>query len=189
MPTKGSHLRQLGGILRDETKVDPKLVDMTLCQQANAREKINDTRFFRVQADQRPTQASGEAVLLETMHGMSSLVEEICHSSVVLRTLTIGERCTPYERVVRDLASELGQELRLKIKGGDTEMDNSVVEKNSDPLMHLVRNALADGLETPAKSQAVEGRLTSRQATFDPADFQPERRIKFYVSPQQLGYH
>lgn len=126
--------------------------------------------FFRVQADQiealintvgelpilgsadkLPVQASGEAVLLETTHQMGSLVEDFRNSSLALRTLAIGKRRTRYQRDVRDMASKLGQEFRLEIEGDDTEFDNSVVEKNSDPLMHLVRGALAHSLETPVQ--------------------------------------
>ncbi len=79
--------------------------------------------------DKLPVQASGDAVLLETTHQMSSLVEDFRNSSLALRTLAIGERCTRYQRDVRDMAAKLGQEFRMKIEGGDTEFDNSVVEK------------------------------------------------------------
>ena len=65
--------------------------------------------------------------------------------------------------MVRDTASELGKDVVLELQGGETELDKSVVERIADPLMHLVRNALDHGLETPADRVAngkpAQGRL------------------------------
>ncbi len=60
-----------------------------------------------------------------------------------------------FPRMVRDLSSSLGKELELKLEGENTELDKTVVEKISDPLVHLVRNALDHGLETPEERKAV----------------------------------
>ncbi|PTT79280.1 chemotaxis protein CheA, partial [Pelomonas sp. HMWF004] len=64
----------------------------------------------------------------------------------------------------RDTAAELGKEVQLEIVGGETELDKSVVERIADPLMHLVRNALDHGLETPSQREAADkpaqGQLT-----------------------------
>ena len=76
----------------------------------------------------------------------------------------IGETFARFRRVVRDTAAELGKEVALEIEGGDTELDKSVVERIADPLMHLVRNALDHGLETPERRAAAgkptQGKLT-----------------------------
>ncbi len=182
----------------DEAKVAPKLADVALCQQANAREKTDDTSFFRVQADnlealsttvgdllilgsatKMPAPANGDAVLLETMPQMSSLIEEIRNSSLALRMAAIGESFTRYHQVARDIASKLKKALRLAIEGGDTESNKSVVEKISNPLMHLVRNALAHGLEAPAQRQSAGSPSTliifrknnESNFTFHPSDW------------------
>jgi two-component system chemotaxis sensor kinase CheA len=80
-----------------------------------------------------------------------------------LRMVPIGETFSRFRRVVRDTAAELGKDVVLEIEGGDTELDKSVVERIADPLMHLVRNALDHGLETPAQRMAAgkpaQGRL------------------------------
>jgi two-component system chemotaxis sensor kinase CheA len=66
--------------------------------------------------------------------------------------------------VVRDTASSLGKEVNFEIVGGDAELDKSMVEKIADPLMHLVRNSLDHGLETPqerlASGKSAAGKLT-----------------------------
>jgi two-component system chemotaxis sensor kinase CheA len=58
-------------------------------------------------------------------------------------------------RIVRDLAVACGKEVELEIEGQDTELDRSLIEALRDPLMHLVRNAIDHGLETP------EARITA----------------------------
>jgi two-component system chemotaxis sensor kinase CheA len=76
----------------------------------------------------------------------------------------IGETFSRFRRVVRDTAAELKKDVALELEGGDTELDKSVVERIADPLMHLVRNALDHGLETPeervAAGKPAQGRLT-----------------------------
>jgi len=59
----------------------------------------------------------------------------------------IGDTFTRFNRVVRDVAKDLGKEIELVISGAETELDKTVVEKIGDPLMHLVRNSLDHGIE------------------------------------------
>ncbi len=54
-----------------------------------------------------------------------------------------------FPRMVRDLAQRLGKPVELKITGGETELDKTVLEKIGDPLMHLVRNSIDHGIESP----------------------------------------
>lgn len=54
-----------------------------------------------------------------------------------------------YPRLIRDLADKTGKKINLKIIGGDTEVDKSVIEALGDPLVHLMRNSADHGLETP----------------------------------------
>jgi two-component system chemotaxis sensor kinase CheA len=56
--------------------------------------------------------------------------------------------------VVRDISKQLGKEIELAVTGGDTELDKAMVELIGDPLMHLVRNSLDHGIETPAERVA-----------------------------------
>jgi len=85
--------------------------------------------------------------LIEAVSSVSHLVEEIRDSALNLRMVQIGETFTRFKRVVRDVSKELGKDIELNISGADTELDKTVVEKISDPLMHLVRNAMDHGIE------------------------------------------
>ncbi|MEJ1358916.1 MAG: chemotaxis protein CheA, partial [Candidatus Sedimenticola sp. (ex Thyasira tokunagai)] len=78
---------------------------------------------------------------------LEKLVSEIRESTLQLRMVPIGDTFSRYRRVVRDLNNELGKEAELQISGGETELDKTLVEQISDPLMHLVRNAMDHGIE------------------------------------------
>ena len=143
----------------------------------------DDHRFIRVHADRLDAVINllGELViagagaqllarqtkqrgLVEANTQIGRLIEEIRNGTLQLRMVPIGETFSRLRRVVRDTAADLGKEVTLEIQGGETELDKSVVERIADPLMHLVRNALDHGLETPAQrlssGKAAQGRLT-----------------------------
>lgn len=91
--------------------------------------------------------------IIEQVQQVQQLVDDIQGSALQLRMVQIGETFNRFQRVVHDIAAELGKDVQLVIEGADAELDKSVVERISDPLMHLVRNALDHGLETPAQRQ------------------------------------
>ncbi|HTZ00106.1 MAG TPA: chemotaxis protein CheA, partial [Rhodocyclaceae bacterium] len=95
-------------------------------------------------------QKSRQTVLVEATSILSRLVEDIRDSALQLRMVQIGETFNRFHRVVRDMSKELGKDLELTIRGAETELDKSVVEKIGDPLMHLVRNAMDHGIEAAA---------------------------------------
>jgi two-component system chemotaxis sensor kinase CheA len=96
-----------------------------------------------------------QAELLETAENLTRLVEEIRDVTLSLRMVQIGDTFNRFKRVVRDISKELGKKVDLQISGGDTELDKMVVEKISDPLMHLIRNSMDHGIETPSVRTAV----------------------------------
>jgi two-component system chemotaxis sensor kinase CheA len=80
------------------------------------------------------------------------------------RMVPFAWACEGFERAVRDLAQSAGKDVDLIIRGGEIEIDRSVVEGIKDPLLHLVRNAVGHGIETPEARAAVgktpRGRIT-----------------------------
>ena len=76
-----------------------------------------------------------------------------------------------FPRLVRDLSRKLGKEAELKVEGGETEIDRSFVEVLSDPLTHLIRNALDHGIE-PVQARLLSGKPAAGAVT---------------ISAQQLG--
>jgi len=74
---------------------------------------------------------------------------ELQESVLQIRMLQIGFSFNRFPRLVHDLSRTLGKKVDLKLSGENTELDKTVLEKISDPLVHLVRNALDHGLESP----------------------------------------
>lgn len=71
-----------------------------------------------------------------------------------VRTMPIGDTFAKFHRTCRDLSRDLGKKVELRIEGGETAMDKTVLEQLRDPLLHLVRNALDHGIEGPAERAA-----------------------------------
>lgn len=76
-------------------------------------------------------------------------LDELQKSVIDTRLVPIGQLYARVTRAARKLARELGKEVDLITKGSETELDKLTVEELADPLMHLIRNALDHGLETP----------------------------------------
>ena len=142
----------------------PTVVDR---RAAGERRQGDDARYVRVRADRLDdvinllgelviagagtgllAQKIGDSELIESSHQLGRLIEEIRNGTLQMRMVQIGETFGRFRRVVHDLAAELGKQVHLEIAGAETELDKSVVERITDPLMHLVRNAMDHGIET-----------------------------------------
>jgi two-component system chemotaxis sensor kinase CheA len=99
------------------------------------------------QAAQVQTGVIAQASLLEATVNVNKLVEEIRDNALGLRMVQIGETFNKFRRIVRDVSQELGKVIELEIHGAESELDKSIVEKLSDPLMHIVRNSIDHGIE------------------------------------------
>ena len=93
--------------------------------------------------------------------GLSQAMADLTRCSHALQAIVMQVRMIPVEavflrfpRLVRDLSTKLGKHVELELVGQDTELDRTVVDALGDPLVHLVRNALDHGLETPAEREA-----------------------------------
>ncbi|MGC9158459.1 MAG: chemotaxis protein CheA [Terracidiphilus sp.] len=87
---------------------------------------------------------------------LSAVSEEIEHLASSLRENSMEMRMMPirgtfekFRRLVHDLARSLGKNVELTIEGAETELDKSVIDHLSDPLMHLIRNSMDHGIEPP----------------------------------------
>jgi two-component system chemotaxis sensor kinase CheA len=85
---------------------------------------------------------------------LDRLVEQLRDNAMGMRMLPIGSTFNKFRRVVRDLSSEMGKDVELVAVGADTELDKTVIERLNDPLIHIIRNSLDHGLESPADRRA-----------------------------------
>ncbi|MDD2501172.1 MAG: chemotaxis protein CheA [Geobacter sp.] len=80
---------------------------------------------------------------------MSFVTSELQMQVLKMRMIPVEKVFKKFPRIVRSLARDLGKEVDLQIFGEETELDRSVVDEIGDPLIHLIRNAMDHGLETP----------------------------------------
>ncbi|MDH5738506.1 MAG: chemotaxis protein CheA, partial [Gammaproteobacteria bacterium] len=87
--------------------------------------------------------------LVEGLVQLERNTRQLQEESMRIRMLPIDSVFQRLPRLVRDLSSSLGKKVELKMHGNQTEVDKTVLEKIADPLMHLIRNAMDHGLESP----------------------------------------
>jgi two-component system chemotaxis sensor kinase CheA len=82
------------------------------------------------------------------------LTEELRDNTMSVRMVPIGSMFTRFKRLIRDLSSEMGKTIEMSTEGADTELDKTVIDKLNDPLVHLIRNSIDHGIETPGEREA-----------------------------------
>lgn len=163
-------VKPLGEILVKRNVVGKPVVEQALKKQMKTRERVSkEAKYIRVDSEKlgQLINLVGELVISsatmkvqverhalsdveEVASGVEHLVEEIRDNALQLRMVQIGDTFSRFRRVVRDVSKEMGKEIELRISGGETELDKTVVEKINDPLTHLIRNALDHGIESPS---------------------------------------
>tara|TARA_Y100000815_G_scaffold260411_1_gene271740 strand:+ start:1687 stop:3684 length:1998 start_codon:yes stop_codon:yes gene_type:complete len=105
--------------------------------------------------------------------GLTGVAEDIERLAATLRDTTMGVRMVPigslfgrFRRLVHDLASDLDKKVEFVTTGEETELDKTMVERLADPLVHIIRNAIDHGMETPeARSAAGKAECGKVQIT------------------------
>jgi two-component system chemotaxis sensor kinase CheA len=87
---------------------------------------------------------------------MNFVTSELQMQVLKMRLIPVGNVFKKFPRIVRNLARDLGKQVDLQVCGEETELDRSVVDEISDPLIHLLRNALDHGLETTEERIAAD---------------------------------
>ncbi|AHX14341.1 chemotaxis protein CheA [Dyella jiangningensis] len=98
--------------------------------------------------------AARMAVLENGLAQLARHTRELQESVMGIRMLPIASVFNRFPRMVRDISQKLGKQVKLELIGEQTELDKTVLEKIGDPMVHLVRNAIDHGLETPDKRRA-----------------------------------
>ncbi len=131
-------------------------------------------------------------LLQRTVQQLGKLSKEIQDISMSLRMIPLKQTFAKLQRIVRDTSKALDKEVELSIYGDHTEVDKTVLEQVSDPLVHIVRNAVDHGLEPAAEriqvGKSKEGRVMIRayhqgnnlviEVTDDGKGLDPKRLMK-----------
>ncbi len=87
--------------------------------------------------------------LTETVEHMSRISGDLQNLILTMRMVQIDQVFNRFPRMIRDLAKDLKKKINIVIEGADTELDRTVIDEIGDPLVHLLRNSVDHGLETP----------------------------------------
>lgn len=98
--------------------------------------------------------AQEDADLLNIAEVVERLTAELRDNTMSIRMLPIGTTFSKFKRLVRDLSNELGKKVVLTTAGGQTELDKKVIEQLNDPLVHIIRNSIDHGVESPGMREA-----------------------------------
>lgn len=85
---------------------------------------------------------------------LSRITTDLQHNAMSMRMVPIRSVMQKMTRLVRDLATAQNKQVQLHLSGEDTELDRNIVEELADPLLHMMRNAVDHGIESPAERQA-----------------------------------
>src|SRR5262249_26265649 len=87
--------------------------------------------------------------ILEISESVDRLTAALRDNSMSIRMLPLKTTFERSRRLVHDLGIELHKDVELTIEGADTELDKTVIDQLNDPLVHLIRNSMDHGIETP----------------------------------------
>ena len=109
-------------------------------------EKTHLENITRTVAAQQARTAATE--LGKLTRNLDRKLSELQRSVIEMRMVPIGQIYSKLSRTVRKIAREIGKEMDLVLRGEDTELDKMMIEEITDPLMHIIRNAIDHGIET-----------------------------------------
>jgi two-component system chemotaxis sensor kinase CheA len=92
--------------------------------------------------------------LLEAVHQVAGVSTQLQETIMDVRMLPLRHVFERFPRLVRDLARQQGKQVELVLQGEDTRVDKAVIDEIGEPLVHLIRNAVDHGIETPAARAA-----------------------------------
>ncbi len=154
-------------------RIDTNRLDMLLNLSGEIGLAKNRLNCLRTDLVQGRTDSETMRALDEAVSHLDLLVGDLQNAVMKTRMQPIGRLFQKYPRVARDLARQLGKDVELALAGEETELDKTMIEELSDPLIHLVRNAVDHGIELPDERRAAG---------------KPEKSI-LRLSAEQIGDH
>ncbi|MFL5465939.1 MAG: chemotaxis protein CheA [Gemmatimonadaceae bacterium] len=95
----------------------------------------------------------GDPALLDATLRASQILSNLQNEIMTSRMVPVAQVFERFPRVVRDTAKSLGKEVEFKIEGREIELDRSMLDEMGEPVLHLLRNSLDHGIETPAERE------------------------------------
>lgn len=95
----------------------------------------------------------GQQLARNLVH-LGRITTDLQHTAMSLRMVPIRATFQKMPRLVRDLAAKAGKLVELRVSGEDTELDRNLIEEINDPLIHMIRNSVDHGIESPREREA-----------------------------------
>ena len=149
-----------------------KLMGEMVSSHARLRQRVADCRAIEneaLSAGRAARLAAFSHDLKEDVQAQEALMEELHGKALILRMLPLAMVFDSAPHMVRDLARSIGKEVDCVVSGNDIELDRQLIDRLGDPIVHLLRNAVAHGIETPderarsGKPRRGQVRLSARQ--------------------------
>lgn len=147
---------------------------------------IDQTMVNQMNAELKQTYHSNENVTEQEriLKHMSRVISEFQENVMKIRMLPIEQLFSRFPRVVRDLSGQLNKDIRLVMEGGETELDRTVIEELSDPMIHIIRNSIDHGIESNDEREA-KGK--KRQGTVTISATHKENQVVLVVEDDGAG--
>jgi two-component system chemotaxis sensor kinase CheA len=130
-------------------RIDTARLDMVLNLSGEIGLTKNRLNYLRSDILQGKSDVDTMKALDEAVSQLDLLVGDLQNAVMKTRMQPIGRLFQKYPRLARDVARQLGKDVELILEGEETEIDKTMIEDLNDPLVHLVRNAVDHGVETP----------------------------------------
>jgi len=159
--------RKLGEVLVDEGAASAGDVERALSQQSAGKPVMDHSIRVDTHKLDMLVDAVGELVIAQSMvclteavtgdeklhrnvSQVTKIVRDVQETAMAMRMVPIGQTFQKMRRLVRDVARKANKQVELVINGEETELDKNVIQQMSDPLVHMVRNAVDHGIEPVA---------------------------------------
>jgi len=144
------------------------------------------TRLLKLTASSAQNNAPSAKDLSSVSAELDTLVSDLQNAVMKARMQPVARVFQKYGRLVRDLGRQLGKDIALELAGEDTEVDKTILEELNDPLVHLLRNAVDHGVESPDEREAAG---KPRRATVRLSAAQAGDQIRVEIADDGKGMH
>src|SRR5471032_3029067 len=149
---EGADVRHAAPVKEDSIRVDAVKLDALLEVAGESVQAANQAAVLLERLLQFKFEGPAQtlmATLAETLERASRYSTELQRATLATRMQPVGRLFQKFPRLVRELAKDLGKDVELTIEGAETEVDRVVVDSLYDPLVHMLRNSLDHGVESP----------------------------------------